>query len=130
MRLKISHRTEYNYDAPLSYALQRIRLTPQGFARVTQVAEAVLNDSLAGGMCLPEGGMGIVVGDIEYCVSNDGACEPGCQTDFHIDDITFTPGAGTLRVRTQFDVQVDVPVQFDPIIGPSRSCAKTVNLKK
>jgi transglutaminase-like putative cysteine protease len=30
MRLKISHRTEYNYDAPLSYALQRIRLTPQG----------------------------------------------------------------------------------------------------
>jgi hypothetical protein len=29
MRLKISHRTEYNYDAPLSYALQRIRLTPQ-----------------------------------------------------------------------------------------------------
>jgi transglutaminase-like putative cysteine protease len=30
MRLKISHRTEYGYDAPLTYALQRIRLTPQG----------------------------------------------------------------------------------------------------
>lgn len=29
MRLKILHRTEYSYDAPLSYALQRIRLTPQ-----------------------------------------------------------------------------------------------------
>ncbi|WP_025029447.1 transglutaminase family protein [Nitratireductor aquibiodomus] len=29
MRLKIKHRTEYRYDAPLSYALQRLRLFPQ-----------------------------------------------------------------------------------------------------
>ncbi|MBX3577146.1 MAG: transglutaminase family protein [Rhizobiaceae bacterium] len=29
MRLKITHRTEYRYDAPLRYALQRIRLFPQ-----------------------------------------------------------------------------------------------------
>jgi transglutaminase-like putative cysteine protease len=29
MRLKISHRTEYHYDAPLSYALQRLRLFPK-----------------------------------------------------------------------------------------------------
>lgn len=29
MRLKIAHRTEYAYDAPLSYGLQRLRLTPQ-----------------------------------------------------------------------------------------------------
>jgi len=29
MRLKISHRTEYLYDVPVSYALQRVRLVPQ-----------------------------------------------------------------------------------------------------
>jgi transglutaminase-like putative cysteine protease len=28
MRLKITHRTEYSYEAPLGYALQRLRLTP------------------------------------------------------------------------------------------------------
>ncbi len=28
MRLKITHRTEYNYDAPVPYALQRLRLMP------------------------------------------------------------------------------------------------------
>ncbi|RST86669.1 transglutaminase family protein [Aquibium carbonis] len=28
MRLKITHRTEYSYVAPLGYALQRLRLTP------------------------------------------------------------------------------------------------------
>lgn len=34
MRLKISHRTEYQYDAPLSYALQRLRLFPKsGFSQ-------------------------------------------------------------------------------------------------
>ena len=30
MRLKISHRTEYSYDLPVKYGLQRLRLTPQG----------------------------------------------------------------------------------------------------
>lgn len=30
MRLKISHRTEYRYDAPVPYALQRLRLVPRG----------------------------------------------------------------------------------------------------
>ncbi|MDQ2633654.1 MAG: transglutaminase family protein [Pseudomonadota bacterium] len=30
MRLKISHRTEYRYDAPVQYALQRLRLVPRG----------------------------------------------------------------------------------------------------
>lgn len=29
MRLKISHKTEYRYDAPVSYALQRLRLFPK-----------------------------------------------------------------------------------------------------
>jgi transglutaminase-like putative cysteine protease len=30
MRLKITHRTEYSYDAPVQYLLQRLRLFPQG----------------------------------------------------------------------------------------------------
>ncbi len=30
MLLKITHRTEYRYDAPLHYALQRLRLVPYG----------------------------------------------------------------------------------------------------
>ena len=30
MRLRISHRTEYRYDAPVPYALQRLRLVPYG----------------------------------------------------------------------------------------------------
>ena len=29
MRLKISHTTEYRYDDPVQYSLQRLRLKPQ-----------------------------------------------------------------------------------------------------
>lgn len=29
MRLKVTHQTRYSYDAPVPYALQRLRLTPQ-----------------------------------------------------------------------------------------------------
>lgn len=38
MRLKIHHRTEYGYDAPLSYGLQRLRLTPQSGRTQTVVS--------------------------------------------------------------------------------------------
>lgn len=37
MRLKISHTTEYRYDEPVSYSLQRLRLTP-----LTQPGQSVL----------------------------------------------------------------------------------------
>lgn len=35
MRLKISHRTEYAYDAPVAYALQRLKLVPRNCATQT-----------------------------------------------------------------------------------------------
>ncbi len=33
MRLRITHKTQYSYDAPVSYGLQQIRLTPLGSAQ-------------------------------------------------------------------------------------------------
>jgi transglutaminase-like putative cysteine protease len=41
MRLRINHRTEYAYDAPLSYGLQRLRLTPQSLRTQTVLSWAV-----------------------------------------------------------------------------------------
>jgi transglutaminase-like putative cysteine protease len=35
MRLKISHRTEYAYDGPVAYALQRLKLVPRNCATQT-----------------------------------------------------------------------------------------------
>ena len=41
MRLKISHRTEYRYDAPVHYALQRLRLMPRGGSTQTVLSWAI-----------------------------------------------------------------------------------------
>lgn len=41
MLLKVAHRTVYSYDAPLSYALQRLRLSPQ-----TGTTQSVLSWSI------------------------------------------------------------------------------------
>ncbi len=42
MRLKIAHRTEYHYEAPQHYALQRLRLTPRGGS-----AQTIINWSIS-----------------------------------------------------------------------------------
>ena len=44
MRLKISHTTEYRYDEPAQFSLQRLRLTP-----LTQPGQTVLGWKLRRG---------------------------------------------------------------------------------
>jgi len=95
----------------------QMRVTPAGVAKLEAVADDVINDALAEGMCLPKGSQGIVIGDIDWCMNNDGTCTPGCNLHFHVDSVALTPETGALRLRTQFDTQVNVPVAFDPIIG-------------
>ena len=95
----------------------QMRVTPTGVEKIEQVADDVINDALADGMCVPEGSQGIVIGDIEWCMNNDGSCVNGCNLHFHVDSVELTPETSTLRLRTQFDTQVNVPVLFDPIIG-------------
>ena len=95
----------------------QMRVTPTGMAKIETVATDVINDALADGMCVPEGSQGIVIGDIEWCMNNDGSCTNGCNLHFHVDSVDLTPETTTLRLRTQFDTQVNVPVLFDPIIG-------------
>jgi transglutaminase-like putative cysteine protease len=44
MKLKITHRTEYRYDAPVQYALQRLRLLPQSGPTQTVLAWSLAID--------------------------------------------------------------------------------------
>jgi hypothetical protein len=95
----------------------QMRVTSTGVDKIEQVADDVINDALANGMCIGEGSQGIVIGDIEWCMNDDGSCNNGCNLHFHVDSVDLTPETGALRLRTQFDTQVNVPVLFDPIIG-------------
>jgi MYXO-CTERM domain-containing protein len=95
----------------------QMRVTPSGVAKIEQVVDDVINDALGDGMCIGEGSQGIGIGDIEWCMNDDGSCNNGCELNFNVDYVDLIPEPGALRIRTQFDVQVDVPVAFDPIIG-------------
>jgi MYXO-CTERM domain-containing protein len=104
----------------------QIRVTPQGFNKLTAIADDVLNDALAGGMCMARRSVNLLVGDLTFCARNDGTCTPGCKVNFNIDSIAFTPQAGNLRVRTQFDVSTRVPAQLDTLLGTIGPCTLDV----
>jgi MYXO-CTERM domain-containing protein len=105
---------------PLDQTLEggaQIRVTPAGMDKVEQVIDDAVTDSLADGMCIGENDQGIGVGDIVWCMNDDGVCNAGCNLGFNVDSVDLTPEPGLVRLRTQFDVQVDLPVSFDPIWG-------------
>ncbi|MBP1845463.1 transglutaminase-like putative cysteine protease [Rhizobium petrolearium] len=68
MRLKISHTTEYLYDAPVSYSLQRLRLTP-----VDRPGQKVLNWSITVDGAKIEAGYADQFGNRTELVSVEGA---------------------------------------------------------
>ncbi len=102
----------------------QLRISQSGFSTLTELIPAVLQDTLgAGAACVPAGGFGVLVGDIDFCHLNDGTCTPGCGVDLNVDDISISvPADDRLRISMQFDVAVDVPVRFDPIFGGNSSC--------
>ncbi len=101
----------------------QIRITPTGFDKLTSIVPAVLNDTLGDGFCIPDGDVGIGIGDIDWCYTNDGTCAPGCQADFSVDFINISVNnANQLTVSAQFDVDVDVAIRFDPIVFGDVTC--------
>jgi MYXO-CTERM domain-containing protein len=104
----------------------QVRVAPAGFEKVEQVVGGIINDALGEGICIPEGSQGVGIGDVEFCYANDGNCAPGCQADLTIDSVSLTPEPGQLRITAQFDVQSDVAVRFDPIIGGDTECTLNV----
>ncbi|HUS65354.1 MAG TPA: MYXO-CTERM sorting domain-containing protein [Kofleriaceae bacterium] len=95
----------------------QIRLTPSGMQKVQEVVGGAVNDMLADGMCIGENDQGVGVGDIVWCMNDDGSCQSGCNVGVHVDSVSLTPEPGLVRLRTQFDAQVDFPVAFDPFWG-------------
>src|SRR5688572_22474228 len=63
----------------------QMRVTATGLGKIEQLVDDVVNDALGEGMCLNEGDQGIVVGDIEWCMNNDGSCTTACEVNFHVD---------------------------------------------
>ena len=87
----------------------QIRVTPQGFQKLSAVLPALLNQSLSGGFCVPRGEVGKCTGGFPntgacYCVQNSGpSCNPGCQAN-----VSINPGGFTMSVTNQNRLRVNL----------------------
>jgi hypothetical protein len=75
----------------------QIRVTPQGFTKISAAMKQVLNQSLAGGFCVPRGSVGNCTGGFPntgacYCAGNAGpGCNPGCKANVTLNKFDVVP---------------------------------------
>jgi transglutaminase-like putative cysteine protease len=94
MRLAVEHITHYQYDAPVGYALQQLRLTPKERAGQQHVHE--------------------------WTIEIEGGERQLHYTDHHGNDVDLIAVRGGVRelvIRCRGDVEL---VTFDGVIGPNR----------
>lgn len=97
----------------------QIRVTPQGFSKLSAILPGVLNQSLAGGFCLPKGQAGVSIAGFDvatakYCQSNSNGCNPGCKITAQLN----TPGGLTTEVvgnnlRVNVSTKIDSTIRID-----------------
>lgn len=94
MRLKVKHTTHYQYDAPVSYALQQLRLTPK-----ERPGQQVIHD---------------------WTIDVEGGTHQLHYTDHHgngVDLVAVDPGATELMIHCSGEVEL---LTFDGVIGLHR----------
>ena len=101
----------------------QVRVAPSGFEKVEGIVGGIIDDALAGGICIPQGEEDLgIVGDLTFCFENQGDCTPGCEADIAVDSVDLTAEPGQLRINAQFDVQSDLRVHLAIPIFPDIDC--------
>ncbi|HEY5945630.1 MAG TPA: hypothetical protein VIV40_09070 [Kofleriaceae bacterium] len=110
----------------------QIRVTPQGFQKMTSILPGVLNQQLAGGFCVPRGKVGTPSGGFlatgaEWCYSNSNGCNPGCKANVSLNNGGFAlsvTNQNTLHVVISTSVNATIPIRGQ-IVGIGASCTLT-----
>lgn len=92
----------------------QIRVTRQGFLKLTGVVPDLINAQLGDGLCVPAGSES----DIDYCYETQGQCAPGCLVNLALNQTQFVAtNATTLTLRIDIAADATIPVDapgFDP----------------
>ena len=87
----------------------QVRVTQAGFQKLTSIIPGVLNDSLAGGFCVPKGEVGNCSSGLGntgacYCTQDSGSgCNPGCRAT-----VAINPGGFSLSVTNQNRLRISL----------------------
>ena len=109
----------------------QIRVTQQGFQKLTSILPGFLNQQFAGGFCVPRGSTGSPNSTFgtgaEWCYTNSGGCAPGCDVDVGINTLsTSVTSNSTLRVNLSTHVSSTLRVRGQ-VVGIGASCTLTIN---
>ncbi|MBV8758867.1 MAG: MYXO-CTERM sorting domain-containing protein [Deltaproteobacteria bacterium] len=95
----------------------QIRVTPQGFNKLTSILPGAFNQAISGGFCIPHGSTGYTLGTgADWCDQNNGSCAPGCQVN-----ATINPGGLALSVTNQNTLHVVVSTSISTSVHLSGS---------
>ena len=109
----------------------QIRVTPQGFQKLTSILPGALNSALGSGFCVPKGQIGSIGGfpdtGAEWCYQNDGSCAPGCDAHVSINpnglQVSVT-NQNTLHLVLSTSANATIPLHGN-VLGVGASCTLT-----
>src|SRR5262249_7250969 len=106
----------------------QIRVTQQGFSKLTSILPGVLNQAFQNGFCVGRGSVGSPNGFLgtgaEWCYQTQGQCNPGCLANVSLNPGGFSTqvtNAQTLRLRVSTSVSATVPLRGQ-VVGIGASC--------
>ena len=103
----------------------QIRVTPQGFTKLTSVLPGLVNQQLAAGFCIAKGS---ALG-ADYCFENHDQCQPGCKVNVHLNSLQTSVTSGQ-RLNIKIDANADTQIRIDPPIFSACTLSLTANSVK
>jgi MYXO-CTERM domain-containing protein len=106
----------------------QIRVTPQGFSKLTSILPGALNSALGNGFCLPHGSTGYTLGTgADWCDTSNNGCNPGCKVNVSINEGGFqlsVTNQNTLHVALSTSLTAPVHLHGEAV-GIGASCTIT-----
>ena len=100
----------------------QIRVTQQGFSKLTSILPGLLNQQLGAGFCVPGGS--VALGLVDYCRNDQGQCRSGCRIVPTLNDVTLSVTGGAQQVlHAHVDARATAAIPLSAFVG---SC--TVNV--
>ncbi len=109
-----------------------MRVTPNGFTKLTSILPGAINSALGAGFCVPQGqigSLGTLGTGAKYCESNNAGCSPGCQVAVGINPngvTTHVTNQNTLNIAISTHIATTVKID-GKVVGIGFSCTLGVS---
>ena len=105
----------------------QIRVTPQGFQKLTSILPGLINNGLANGQCIGQGSVGFTTlgafTGVKYCNTNSNGCNPGCKANVSANNVSVSvTNTNQLDVGLSLTLNTSVHLQGYIAGGSLGSC--------